>query len=145
MPFGTQSTCSDAESRGGRRQERFRLSASNATPSACFHSVSADVSCSCRTFCLYFFVVDLSIWQTQKKQDDSFVVHCDNVHTARSSRTCTYMQGRQFSLMLAVRRRTGKCGAQHLVSLDGDRSVLLNVSTSKSTFTCCVDRDAKQW
>ena len=45
--------------------------------------------------------------------------------SALSSRTCTYMQGQQFSLMLAVRRRTGKCGAQHLVSFDGDRSILL--------------------
>ena len=53
--------------------------------------------------------------------------------SALSSRTCTHMQGRQFSQMLAVRRRTGKCGAQHIVSLDGDRSVLLNASTSKAS------------
>ena len=145
MPLGTQSTCSDAEGRGGRRQERFRLNASKQRHQHAF------------TLCQRMFhaVIEPSVFTSllsicpfgrlRKKQDDSILVRCDNVHTARSSRTCTCMQGRQFSQMLAVRRRTGKCGAQHLVSFPGDRSVLLNVSTSKSTFTCCVDRDAKKW
>ena len=44
MPFGAQSTCSDAESSGGSRQGRFRLNAANTTPSACFHSLSTKLA-----------------------------------------------------------------------------------------------------
>ena len=72
---------------GGRRQERFRLNAASATPSACFHSVSTDVSCSRRSLSLYFFFVHLSIGQTNKQETKRFVAHalCQFSH-------CTFLQ-----------------------------------------------------
>ena len=98
---------------GGRRQERFLLNAANATPSACFHSVSTDVSCSRRSLSLYFFLsICLLGRPTNKKQNDSLLTHCASFHTAPSSRTCTYIQGRQLSWFLAVWRGSLTCVAQ---------------------------------
>ena len=89
---------------------------------------------------LLFFFVHFSILQTRKKQDGPLLSHCANFNNGRSSRTCTYMQGRQLSSILAVRRRTATCGAQHFVSIDGDKSVPLNAS--RNIFACCFDRYA---
>ena len=115
-----------------------------ATPSAYFHSVSANVSCSCRNFCLYFFVVDLSNWQTKKNKTirSSCIVPIFTLHVPpERARTC----------------RDGS-SAKCWQCVDGQGNVERNIlyhwmvtgasfgtwNTSK-IFTCCVDRHANSW
>ena len=114
-----------------------------ATPSACFHSVSANVSCSCRNFCLYFFVVDLSIWQTKKNETlrSSCIVTILTLHVPpEHARTC----------WTAVQPNVGSAttdreiwSATYCIFFSG-RSILWNMNTSK-IFTCCVDSHANSW